>query len=238
MKIKSQQNVFAGPVTLRKLASTRFWPCRLNEKQLTYLHPLKGVPELDLGLSDPVSEAALAELKGLANVRSLTTLGIGPVSVSVLRDLRHLEYLDTAVHANAGGKVDLSALRDLRWLRIFYVDPSQAPLRLPAGLGRLDIDTISAASLDLNSAASIKQLQVKVEFLPRASDDDGRRDDLKWLRRLPELRKLTVTHADREQIKEIAELTNLRSLAFFTKCVSLSCEEDLKLLAGLRKLSR
>jgi hypothetical protein len=230
---------------LRRLRRLNLSHASLHDYSLALLKPLKDIEELDVELSKPVTSAAINELKALANVRFVRADGLNAAMLSALKGLPHLECLETRVYRDAGSKVDLSVLRSLKRLGMGFVDGEQRSVPLPNGLRRLDVRTESVAILDLSSAPHIEEVHVYVS--PPGNkygvEDYRHKDrDLKWLTRLPELKKLAVTEADREQVEEIAKLTRLRSLNCFLGCSALSSpnpisfEDALRAFAALREL--
>lgn len=215
-----------------------------QEYFLEFLKPLKDIDELHVALGGRVTDVGIGELKGLRNLRSLQVSYLNAPILSALKDIPNLERLDADVWPDAGGKIDLSVLQSLKWLRMRYLDPTQGPLRLPKRLQCLAVENNLVVNLDLSSAPHIEEVVVHV-LPPSAGKEDGvpnSDSDLKWLTRLPELTRLYVQEAGRKQVEVIASLTRLRSLECFLGCSPaverepMYGEEALKAIAALREL--
>ena len=159
----------------------------LDDGSLEYIKALVGLEELNVQGNSKMTDAGVAKLGGLANLRELDFGGdgritggvahfkglrnlcfleiykVGPSDLLALKDLPRLEHLEIGEFGPGPWKADLSVLRGLRWLDITYADgeiPGQG--RLPADLRRLDMPCRAAAQLDLQSAEQISELHLYI----------------------------------------------------------------------------
>jgi hypothetical protein len=208
----------------------------LSDKSIKFVSLLKGLEELNLRYSrDPktvrITDAGVAELKGLNTLRVLRLDRLGPMGMAALMSLPNLEHLDIDLYVPAPGATDLSSLHNLKWLRIGGIaGPPSARFRLPVNLERLSIDSAAARKMDFNSCPHLTNLEVDIIA-------DRQAGDLNWLSEVLQLRELALlSQATDRDVKTIAAIASLRALTLQGGCPGPFGDETMKGLRGLPQL--
>jgi hypothetical protein len=221
----------AGLGDLRGLRRLGLLRLGLTDASVPYICRASGVEELDIRQND-ITDRGIAGLATLTGLRRLNADTLGPAGLSALRNLPHLEELSVCwVRLPATG-ADLSALKSLKSFAAHSVDVG-VPVRLPAGLQRLDIAEWAAPGLDLRALTSVEAVSLDAG-MRRADWTD--RPAVKWLHTCPRLRELTVTYASDRLVPALAGLTSLRALALEGPCPGGLGDEGIRAIGALRGL--
>jgi Leucine-rich repeat (LRR) protein len=206
----------------------------VNDASLGCVTSLENLEELALYGSD-VTDAGLAVIESLGNLRSLDIGELGAEGVAVLKELPRLEHLEISsfdpLLANAG----LSELSGLQSLIIHSEPDSVATrIRLPANLRMLQLSHEAVKHLDLESCGRIERVHLDKDSLSCLL----RRRDLDWLNSLPQLRALALGSVADQDIEKVARITSLRDLTLSGSPLHgmRFGDDGMKALAGLKEI--
>lgn len=222
-----------GLVHLRELTNLRrlaLSGAELGDASLDSIGSLSNLEELDLHLSNVMTDTAVVKLLGLRHLRLLNLGRLSAKDSSALRDLPALEHLDGVPLETA----DLSMLNSLKQLGTFHAgDGVPKPVPLPENLRELTLPHSTVAGLDLKSCRNLERVRIDVG---RHWNDNGRPGSLAWLNSLPKLTHLSLVGAVDQDVKAIAGLSSLRALTLSGACAVKFSDEGLRALAGWRQL--
>ncbi|MFZ5831803.1 MAG: hypothetical protein ACOY3P_17080 [Planctomycetota bacterium] len=215
----------------------------ITDAGVAELRSLANLQELNLGWNQKITDAGVRHLRGNQNLQSLSLEQLGAVGIAALKDLPQLEHLEIGDFAPGRESTDLSALVHLKRVSIGgpFPDDEQdidlRPIRLPAGLRRLDIGWPLGPRLQPDSVKQIEHVQVDVNRFHNELKAASR--DLKWLTSLYGVRELTLVDPNEADTMSIMGLAQLRALAIEDSgCVPAIGDEGMRALAGLANLER
>jgi hypothetical protein len=223
--------------TMRGLRRLSLTGVALTDWSLDHILPEGALEELDLGYSDFVTHAGLANLKRLKDLRAVRITVVDEAGLRALKDLPHLDRLAFGEYGSSARRADLSVIKGVRWLSIYGIsgfangDGENVPL--PENLERLEVSIQTARMLNLKSSRHIADLRLD---LGPALIRDGKRVDLGWLNSLPELRELTLIAPIDSDMNSIAGLTSLSALTLRISCMGGIGNEGARAAARLARL--
>lgn len=202
---------------LRNLRRLNLDYSRLDDQSLDRVAAISGLEELMLH-GNRITDAGVAKLKSLRNLRSLTIDDLGPQGLAALREMPHLEHLSIVDYKPVADAVDLSVLTGMKWLTFNYLpDKASVRVRLPAGLRRLDVQNHRLGILELQLSTQIENVRLDLATTTGIFNRHERvAIDTAWLASLPELRELKLIEPIAEDVKAIGGLSSLRSLTLET----------------------
>jgi Leucine-rich repeat (LRR) protein len=201
----------------------------ITDDGLATLTQLNTLRVLHLGGNSQITNAGVAKLKKLSELRVLSVSKLDPKGLAALVELPHLETLNIGSYLPGPGQGDLSGLKGLDSLSVFR---QSARLRLPEDLKRLEVyDEETVAKLDFQSSRHLKSyVSLKLD------SDDAQARDLEWLGRLPQLTELKLGGAVDQDLVAISRLSPLRALSLTSRCPDTFGDRGIKAISQLRQL--
>ncbi len=207
------------------------------DASVEYVKPLARLEELDLRFSDRITDAGVAQLRGLSNLRVLRLEKLGPKGLSAIKDLPRLEHLSIDTYNPAGGKADFSLLRHLKSLTIHSLaGNATGNICVPENLRRLELGEWwfrKEGRLNLQPAPTHLAC-LGLCFPPRCSPE-SKQVELQWLSSFWELRELTLDYAIEKDLITLPALASLRALAL-TGQSGVITDQGMKVIARFRQL--
>ncbi len=220
---------------LRKLSL----PGGITDADLDRVVELKSLEELDFEGSFNVTDAGIARLAALHNVRSLRVNALGHLGRAALAHLPHLQRL--TILKGAGDELDLSDWQNLRSLTL-GTDATRyrGAVRLPNNLRELNVwawtpDDAKEGTFHIDAAPPKRIEGVQLLFFPICPIQDRPEADLRWLNALPALAEVTITNPTNKEVAVIAKLAGLRVLKLVGNN-GIATDDDLLLIARLGTL--
>ncbi len=219
---------------LRSLRRLSLAGLGLSDRSLEHIRSLKALEELNLSHNADITDAGVAQLSTLDNLRCLHLDKLGPTGLSALKDLTHLERLVVRVYVFSADRPAFSDLRSVKWLEVYGVaDDNGRQVGLPENLRRLDVSLTSLDKLNLKSAPHLMHVGLD---LGSPSARRQRLVDAHSLRALPRLTELTLVDVTDQDMSAVAGRKSLRSLSLESVCSATIGDSGLKALTGLHEL--
>ena len=200
----------------------------LSDAAWKHIKALSELEELSLEGNHTTTAKQLAKLKGLGNLRSLSTWWVDTKGALALKDLPHLEELRCRTSRETA---DFSALRGLKTLDVGF-ERNVRKLLLPENLQQL---TVSAErEFDLSAKPLPKYV---MHFEVHTYLDAAKKKALReWLASIPQLVELTQWEVRDDDLKGMAALKSLRRLSIGAMCVGAVSDEGMKAIGELEQL--
>jgi hypothetical protein len=219
--------------SLRRLRLSGF---KFSDASMRAFESLRRLEELDVGDNHGITDAGVANLARLPNLRFLSIGRLGVAGLAALKSFPRLENLTLGTFEPTVAKADLSVLCNLKRLDFGGFAEEGGKTALPSNLRQLKVDIDRVDELDLQHCKSIESVDLRIFRNRLEGDDAAKRIIARWLIALPELRDLTLHDPTEAEVAAIAGLTSLRGLSLEASCMPSIADGGMRRLSALQNL--
>lgn len=204
---------------LEKLEELNLDFSNVNDDAMKHLENLKSLTALSLVLQKPLTDAGVAHLAGLTNMRLLifaqhaeATDKITDKGLTHLRGMTQLRYLHlAATQITDDGVASISHLKNLDTLYLSTIDDiTDRSLKTVGQLGKLQFLDVNSPNLSPAGLGHLVNLS-RLTFI-HVDPDMLNAQSISSLQALGSLRTLAISHGDRPSVESLSLLTQLRNL--------------------------
>jgi hypothetical protein len=206
----------------------------LGDTSLNSIVPLSSLEELDLRHNGLITSTGVSKLRVLMNLRSLKVDNLGDDDLISLSEIPGLQELGTSNYIWSKGLGDLSMLRRLTSLKLYAAKcRGRGLIEIPICVRNLELLEETAASLEFRSCHNLQSMTIDLGN-PRRRE--GRRIDLQWLRKVPNVRSIVLVNPIESDVEAIALLSQLESIGIECDCETGITDKGIQALKKLVRL--